>query len=871
MEIFNEGSPQKLVKLNKKTHLILESLSGNYFLVQHNNVSALMYNFYGASYVFQEVSSTFVVNQDEMDQLDTYPKAPVRSRLELLGLLKAGNSASNSSAKPFSMRPPSKLPIPEPELPPEEPLQFLRSRYYSTLYSLNTPLSYFPKMALSRFKILCGDSNQCAQLLERLILSIEEMDERNQQKYGIIATLSGQESTMTKYELLAQADLIAKNPTILRADKIEEKAQQLFLELKIREAQLQMLLCLELLDCWKVDENKFITESQSKWEKERKKRIRESTPLLIRKKNSKRKIIPTFLGMGVISRPVEVNLIDSNLDELAVFKVFDTIIDRMGVWDTLLGRSGTDNDSAYGFLAFVLVPYFNKRLPLIVKYAIDKVKNLSMKLVTKSFRTFEKEARTFEKEAKLEKEAKSFQANSLLDIQTGSSPEVVTKPSKYKKVLLDPSKVPSLRMSKTFNNGESIAPAFSLKRSKSNLSSKNLQKREVDISISKEVQRVEEQEDSNTFIFGKAKRLKSLMAVPLAGSFSQVQTTPAKPKGNDNFRRVSSSPQVQATPAKSRQDLTFSMGRSFSQVQATPVKRNDSFMAIPIASSFSQVDATPAKAKSRTALSQNITTPRSGKDEFVEATPRVSVQMTPRPTLLVTPKKQPVGIEATRKSQEDMEIQSAERINSKLYAAFDDHSFRSPRFPDPQRTPKANSHSSIERNTKPGQPASIEDSPYYNTNLPSPERLTNIFNTSKRLLYNEDSFSKRLKTSADSLIEVPKVNSIESTELSSKLEALPVLSSIFSRPEISGSLKLTLTPNQATSIVSKASSMGVSKVIREIMSRDARLTLNENAKPKLKPVVHEALTDDDSEDSDYERLISKSPPVVRKASRTYKR
>lgn len=61
----------------------------------------------------------------------------------------------------------------------QDPLQFLNNRYYHSLYSLNEPLSYFPKASLTRFKNLChGDVDSVASILDLLISNMEKFDSR---------------------------------------------------------------------------------------------------------------------------------------------------------------------------------------------------------------------------------------------------------------------------------------------------------------------------------------------------------------------------------------------------------------------------------------------------------------------------------------------------------------------------------------------------------------------------------------------------------------------------------------------------------------------------------------------------------------------
>ena len=56
-----------------------------------------------------------------------------------------------------------------------------------------------------------------------------------------------------------------------------------------------------------------------------------------------------------------------------------TYIDRLSLWDTLSVKSG--GAGMYGFIGYVLVPYFTK-LPKLVEFVVENMKSLNMKLVS---------------------------------------------------------------------------------------------------------------------------------------------------------------------------------------------------------------------------------------------------------------------------------------------------------------------------------------------------------------------------------------------------------------------------------------------------------------------------------------------------------
>lgn len=627
--IMSVDTAQSMISLKLDVHIIVKALAANYMFVKRQNLITdkdsrycIMFHFHNNCYIilelphgirFKELSKPygkrikdFHAPWDMLRSLSTekahQEKGTSSEQVELFNT-GSGNSEENGVVKPstnervlanFSMKPPKPdtvSPTTSNVVHEQEPYEFLCTRYFSTLYSLNTPLSYFPKTALSRLRILCKDRKEMGEILEKSMFSIEDIDSRYLRKYDIYSSDESNENN-DEFETKARKEFIAKHP-FLNDEEQTEKSQQLFLELKIREAQLQILQCLELFECWEIDEEKFIQDCQKEWKKEREKHTASLVRPMTRKRTKKRKggIMPTFLGMGVITSVEQTSTTTpARAGRLSIFKLFDTLLDRMKVWDTLLERASTDDkDSTYGFLVYVLVPYFNKRLPKIIKYVIDKVKDLNIKLATKSFRTFEKEARSRLK-------ASLFNSVEPGDSSSEQSPAMtpeasaVPKPSKYKKTLIAPHKLPSLRKAKTSSlssGGGDLMPPISLKRSKSNLSSKNLQKREVDMSLAKvDPKNDANEKPTNGFIFGNAKKLKSMLTLQgpsklafqapnkSVSSFSQVQATPMKPKSILETRMISPVA-VASTPLKEHENMRNkpnAVDSPVAQIAATPIR-----------------------------------------------------------------------------------------------------------------------------------------------------------------------------------------------------------------------------------------------------------------------------------------------------------
>lgn len=591
---------QLVFKLQRSMHETLLALSTNYFYVKiHERVTdkdwkiGIIYcirkNYYGIIPIPKEIRPKDIVSNKSI-KISNYENINgYLSNWKLIPSLNM-NEENDFLVQNFSMKPPSVIKTLDQstdvskQLPQllDDPLQFLYSRYYSILYSLTTPLNYFPKTTISRFKILCeNDKAKIKSNLLQIHLSIEELDSRHDGRFGVLKTIHDGEcqdspvNIKEKYEIKNQREFLSKHHDLILKVKNPEENQNdtskkkngnerhdnklyendlaFVLEIKIREAQLQILVLLEVLDCWKISESEFIDINLKRQEdNETKKKKRKKS--LVRKKSTSKKIVPTFLGMGVnLQSPDRASQsLPKELDEFVLFENLNTLIDRMGLWDTLLDRAPGDKDnSSFGFLAYVIIPYFKQKLPLTVKYLIDRVKGLSLKLNTKPSKN--------STDILLE-QSKSLSASEKNNTQMGRS-------SRFAKTFIDPKQVPLLKKTTSSTSSsakkQDLLPAFALKRSKSNLSSKNLQKRQIDMSSNlksfteipngnnndKDLKNKSTSEKHNTgsknsIIFGNAKRIKSqpsnLIVGNLENSISQVEATPSKKKPDISIQGKSS-------------------------------------------------------------------------------------------------------------------------------------------------------------------------------------------------------------------------------------------------------------------------------------------------------------------------------------------
>ncbi|KAK6459682.1 DNA replication regulator SLD3-domain-containing protein [Scheffersomyces xylosifermentans] len=634
----------------------------------------------------------------------------------------------------------------------ENPADFLRSRYYSTLYSLNTPLNYFPKTALTRFRNLCGNDNGIViSILEKLFLPIDQMDIRHQGRFGLlkmvhsnndnpiitdIHEIKSQKEFLDKHRSLVNAILAAENnsktPAKLNGeisevqsarnsvDEVNEsKLQRLIIDLKMRESQLQTIIIFEMLLAWEIDETDFLAKNAKKQKKEEDKRSKEAKSSLVRKKKSKakKKIIPTFLGMGVNVSDVQIE--DKHeavvLDQFTLYKTLNSIVDRMGLWDMLLGRAqNQQNDSSISFLAYVLVPYFNKKLPEIVKYVVDNVKGSNLKIVKNKA---EKKL-TSRDQSPMEEEISTHSENIVKDSQEQSGTK---RKSKYNKVVLT-RRVPKLDKASTSGLSEEydLMPAFSLKRSSSNLSSKNFKKRLVDMSVSNGQKSSETVPTGNGSLAKRSKSLSDKSNIHEGPSFIFSNSKKIKGK-NLSSSRSQSQTQVLATPMKSK-SISVVPG---TRIDSATLSKDENLASAVVNSlsagssrAVSQVESTPHNSVRVIDMSEVIKTP---EDKFVRPTSKditipasssrkqKSISNRLFSASLTVDHLNPITSSPVSKSPP-----MTSTIQTSISSPYTEVQ-RTPAHKDNFSVPGNNASSKSHRRAKPGEPISAHDSPFYNT------------------------------------------------------------------------------------------------------------------------------------------------------------
>lgn len=541
----------------------------------------------------------------------------------------------------------------------QTPRDFIISRYYNTLYSLTTPLSYFPKTALNRLRNMHKDDRTgLKDALESVLLSTEQLNHRQREKLGLSKFVGGALSSLflLAFEQENQEIFASRNYDELNKDSSFEN---LVLNLKIREAQLQILVIAEMLICMEVDENIFISINES---------IKE-TPIkrkrsLVRTQKKKR-LIPTLLGLGMEDADNSTGSTqdDKKTNLLTLYRLLLSLIDQLGIWGVFQGKSSEkEDDHNYGFLAYVLVPYYNKTLPVIVQFIIKSFKNIQP-----SF--------------KVPKKSASRQPSVSEPEEASNSEHSNKRKSKFLKTHLSSNKLPFLKRTSTTIESSDLRQPILLKRSKSSLSAKNMQKRQVDMLGSK-AELNTDQEDSELksqplFLFCDARKVKSVtMSTSSTVEIAQVEATPTKPSMNSGNSINSSSFVDTAGSAKEKKDLP--------QVFATP--SNVRVVAYDLNNDYSAEE-----------YNRNEGNGSSRKQTMLEKLTGVVVDSSPVTAFSTPFRKNSTDTNVFLNTPEDVIIKSSpEKVIS----------------------------SPIKRSTKPGEPITITSSPVFVANLSgSPRNL----------------------------------------------------------------------------------------------------------------------------------------------------
>ncbi|GAV48321.1 hypothetical protein ZYGR_0I06180 [Zygosaccharomyces rouxii] len=278
-----------------------------------------------------------------------------------------------------------------------DPATFLEAKYYDSLFNIHLPLAYFVKSTLSRLKNACnvtfGKENAYLTIILGILKRIDEFDQRHAdgglviKDVGPIAAEKRQ-SCLEKFGVRVSGDFNDDNND--QSSSIKELPGIL----KIREIKLQIIILLETIAHHQLDANFENFESRYKSKlKKRSLNLTKLRALPMKSKLNRRK--PADNPTKTTEQLDYCEQLDLYLDKICILDILlasepagpeDENIDTIQEHKKNLLNKHKESSSA-GFINYVLVPYFAKRVPNAVKFTIQKLKGPSLKSRKTSERT----------------------------------------------------------------------------------------------------------------------------------------------------------------------------------------------------------------------------------------------------------------------------------------------------------------------------------------------------------------------------------------------------------------------------------------------------------------------------------------------------
>lgn len=408
-----------------------------------------------------------------------------------------------------------------------DPFDYFLDRYFDNLYLLTTPLTFFTKSAFTRLRTLCADNFEYESILKQFIIDHESFDNRHtMSNNGILNS-----SLLYEKENIYRKNFIQKSLNLIDFDihsststETNKTLSNVLNNFKIRELHLQILLLLELVHISGRDNVKYFKKPSKK------------THLTKKSLVGRRKLTPTISGTAV---PNLENTNSTNV-KLSFNQILDVYIDKLCIWDVLMGTSSLDNSTPI-FMSYIIVPYFNKKCPNSVKYMLKKVKGPSFRSKSTS---------------------SGSSSSSKINFSDGSKPSLKRSAS-----------ISSTSSSTASSSSDTKRP--SLSRTSSNIKLEDIQELKTSLSRSNsDLQSLNRTASFNTTHLSRRQVDMSLPPIPS----EHEQAAALKRQNSSIFNRVgkkSSMTTNSATTSTASGNKKFvipTTNETFSQVDATPMK-----------------------------------------------------------------------------------------------------------------------------------------------------------------------------------------------------------------------------------------------------------------------------------------------------------
>ena len=374
-----------------------------------------------------------------------------------------------------------------------DPKSYLEIKYYELLFAINIPLAYFVKSSLSRFRNMCKAAHDNEHemfyqaIMSEHLLTVADFDKRYDSYHIIRDVANNQNMENNRRNFLSKYSVVLNNDSNV-------PMQDLSTILKAREIKLQVIILLETI-YWNGLDQCFIN-FENTYKKSLKKRSINVTKRGLLK--SRRNLI----------KNAEKDNNKSKISSIDYCEQLDLYLDKLSILDILLASEPTLQDtdnidklqeqklnitnrhkeaSSFGFINYILIPFFKRKVPNSVQFIISKLKvpDLKSHKVTKQIRRSSQEVLISNDAIVLKRQKVDSKSSSRIS-STPSSPKLGMQPLMHTWSTTD-SFAPELLNSRTSSNlteflesnGQSFSRPTLVSRTKSDLTF--LQKRQLSV------------------------------------------------------------------------------------------------------------------------------------------------------------------------------------------------------------------------------------------------------------------------------------------------------------------------------------------------------------------------------------------------------
>lgn len=265
-----------------------------------------------------------------------------------------------------------------------DPSSYLQQKYYEMIYSLNDPLAHFVKSKLSRLKVLCKRHGKAYQtVLKSSLVDQSTFEQRHHLEHCGLLKYESIPDECKDFRVRSIRDTLGVD--IERMQNLNDVISDISNILKVRDIKLQIMILLELLTEGKLD------STIKQYETNHANKLNEGS-------------FNMMTTMTRFSRRRNKGKSSKSVKQLKVIDYcqnLDILLDKLGIAEALISteislhseqppinkliheyKQGIVNKnkeiSSKGFLSYVVVPYWYKKLPFVVTFITNKIKGPTM-------------------------------------------------------------------------------------------------------------------------------------------------------------------------------------------------------------------------------------------------------------------------------------------------------------------------------------------------------------------------------------------------------------------------------------------------------------------------------------------------------------